>query len=199
MGAVSPNAADVGSAAAPFNLAGDVTDYWVDAAQRWALFLEVLARRGAEYREHAAKSAPHVLKFECSLIMDGRTLPRPVNYGLVRITPPSNVKVNQTRRPYVVCATPPASPCSTAFMARPFFRLSSGSGRRIEVCSASLPRTRPGQPGSIAGSPLAYWAGVHGKNPMRYTGGLLGGTWLTALIGDLGNGTFDGATHTRAD
>ena len=45
----------------------------------------------------------------------------------------------------------------------------------------------------VAGSPLSYWTGVHGKNPMRYTGGLLGGTWLTALMGDLGSGTFDGA------
>jgi len=45
----------------------------------------------------------------------------------------------------------------------------------------------------IAGSPLSYWAGVHGKNPMRYSGGLLGGSWLTALAGDLGNGKFDGA------
>jgi hypothetical protein len=40
----------------------------------------------------------------------------------------------------------------------------------------------------LAGSPLSYWAGVHGKNPMRYLGGLLGGTWLTSLAGDLGNG-----------
>jgi poly(3-hydroxyalkanoate) synthetase len=46
---------------------------------------------------------------------------------------------------------------------------------------------------SIAGAPLSYWAGVEGKNPMRYTGGLLGGTWLTSLAGDLGNGKFDGA------
>jgi len=45
----------------------------------------------------------------------------------------------------------------------------------------------------IAGSPLSYWAGVHGKNPMRYSGGLLGGSWLTALTGDLGRGKFDGA------
>jgi hypothetical protein len=45
----------------------------------------------------------------------------------------------------------------------------------------------------IAGSPLSYWAGVHGKNPMRYSGGLLGGSWLTALTGDLGHGKFDGA------
>ena len=45
----------------------------------------------------------------------------------------------------------------------------------------------------LAGSPLSYWAGVHGKNPMRYLGGLLGGTWLTSLAGDLGDGMFDGA------
>jgi len=45
----------------------------------------------------------------------------------------------------------------------------------------------------IAGAPLAYWAGVHGKNPMRYLGGILGGSWLTALTSDLGAGKFDGA------
>ena len=45
----------------------------------------------------------------------------------------------------------------------------------------------------IAGSPLSYWAGVRGKNPMRYSGGLLGGSWLAALSGDLGRGKFDGA------
>ncbi|MDS4043047.1 MAG: DUF3141 domain-containing protein [Candidatus Competibacter sp.] len=45
----------------------------------------------------------------------------------------------------------------------------------------------------IPGSPLSYWAGVEGQNPMRYTGGVLGGSWLTALTSDLGNGKFDGA------
>lgn len=45
----------------------------------------------------------------------------------------------------------------------------------------------------LAGSPLSYWAGVKGQNPMRYAGGLLGGSWLTALTSDLGAGTFDGA------
>src|SRR5574337_448894 len=45
----------------------------------------------------------------------------------------------------------------------------------------------------LAGSPLSYWAGVRGKNPRRYLGGLLGGTWLTSLAGDLGGGIFDGA------
>jgi hypothetical protein len=45
----------------------------------------------------------------------------------------------------------------------------------------------------VAGSPLSYWAGVRGQNPMRYTGGILGGSWLAALTSDLGAGKFDGA------
>ncbi|MFG6667431.1 DUF3141 domain-containing protein [Halomonas sp. HNIBRBA4712] len=45
----------------------------------------------------------------------------------------------------------------------------------------------------IAGAPLSYWAGERGKAPMRYTGGLAGGSWVTALASDLGNGQFDGA------
>ena len=45
----------------------------------------------------------------------------------------------------------------------------------------------------LAGTPVSYWAGWKGKNPMRYTGGLLGGSWLTALTGDMGSGRFDGA------
>ena len=53
----------------------------------------------------------------------------------------------------------------------------------------------PDLPGPIllAGTPLSYWAGVRGKNPMRYLGGMLGGTWLTSLTSDLGDGVFDGA------
>ena len=42
----------------------------------------------------------------------------------------------------------------------------------------------------VAGTPLSYWAG---DNPMRYAGGLLGGSWLTALTSDIGAGRFDGA------
>ncbi len=58
-----------------------------------------------------------------------------------------------------------------------------------------LAATRPELFGPIilAGSPLSYWAGVQGQSPMRYSGGLLGGTWLTALSSDLGAGRFDGA------
>ncbi|VVE83921.1 3-hydroxyalkanoate synthetase [Pandoraea sputorum] len=45
----------------------------------------------------------------------------------------------------------------------------------------------------VAGAPVSYWAGWRGRNPMRYSGGLLGGSWLTALTSDLGDGRFDGA------
>ncbi|KPU56563.1 alpha/beta hydrolase family protein [Pseudomonas fluorescens] len=58
-----------------------------------------------------------------------------------------------------------------------------------------LAATRPELPGLIIinGAPLSYWAGVNGRNPMRYTGGLLGGGWLARLGSDLGNGRFDGS------
>jgi pimeloyl-ACP methyl ester carboxylesterase len=49
----------------------------------------------------------------------------------------------------------------------------------------------------INGAPMSYWGGAwrdgEGDNPMRYSGGLLGGTWLSSFAADLGNGLFDGA------
>jgi pimeloyl-ACP methyl ester carboxylesterase len=45
----------------------------------------------------------------------------------------------------------------------------------------------------IAGAPLSYWAGVRGKNAMRYLGGCYGGTWLDRMMSDIGNGIFDAA------
>lgn len=45
----------------------------------------------------------------------------------------------------------------------------------------------------LNGSPLSYWAGASGVNPMRVAGGLLGGAWLAHLLSDLGDGRFDGA------
>lgn len=60
---------------------------------------------------------------------------------------------------------------------------------------ALLGADRPDLTGPLVlnGTPLSYWSGVQGKNPMRYAGGLLGGIWLTSLLSDLGNGKFDGA------
>ena len=49
----------------------------------------------------------------------------------------------------------------------------------------------------VVGAPMSYWGGAWsegaGDNPMRYAGGLLGGTWLASLTSDLGAGRFDGA------
>lgn len=49
----------------------------------------------------------------------------------------------------------------------------------------------------INGAPMSYWGGAwsegEGDNPMRYAGGLLGGSWLASFMADLGNGIFDGA------
>jgi pimeloyl-ACP methyl ester carboxylesterase len=49
----------------------------------------------------------------------------------------------------------------------------------------------------INGAPMSYWGGAwqpgEGDNPMRYAGGMLGGTWLASLTSDLGDGVFDGA------
>ncbi len=49
----------------------------------------------------------------------------------------------------------------------------------------------------INGAPMSYWGGAwnegEGDNPMRYAGGMLGGTWLASLTADLAGGVFDGA------
>ncbi|MGF6288321.1 DUF3141 domain-containing protein [Paraburkholderia youngii] len=49
----------------------------------------------------------------------------------------------------------------------------------------------------VNGAPMSYWSGAWSEgeapNPMRYAGGILGGTWLSSLSADLGHGKFDGA------
>ncbi len=64
-------------------------------------------------------------------------------------------------------------------------------GWAIVLLSASHPDVTG--PLILSGSPLSYWAGKSGKNPMRYLGGLLGGTWMASLASDMGAGLFDGA------
>jgi len=49
----------------------------------------------------------------------------------------------------------------------------------------------------INGAPMSYWSGNDGESPMRYSGGLLGGAWLSLLAADLGAGKFDGAHLVR--
>jgi pimeloyl-ACP methyl ester carboxylesterase len=226
------------------NPALEAWSYWVDAWQRGILFLDVMQQRSKQYEEHAAKPAPHVLKFGAELVMDGRKLQRPVNYILARVTPPKGVSVNAKKRPFVIVdpraghgpgiggfkaqseigvAFQAGHPCyfigflpepvpgqtiedivmaEAAFLERVIALHPEADGKPAVIgnCQAGwavmmVAAKRPELFGPIivAGSPLSYWAGVHGENPMRYTGGLLGGTWLTALMGDLGAGKFDGA------
>ena len=77
-------------------------EYMIDAAQRNVLFWDVMRQRGNQYREHLAETVPHVLDYKAELVVDGRTLERPVNYLLVRVTPPAGVEINPKLRPFVI-------------------------------------------------------------------------------------------------
>jgi hypothetical protein len=219
--------------------------YLTDAAQRGILFLDVLRQRGNNALEYGAREAPHVLSFDAELILDGRCLERPVNYGLVRVVPPAGTVVDETKRPFIVFdpraghgpgiggmkhdseigqALRAGHPCyfvgflpdpvpgqtvedvcraEARFVEAVAARHPDAEGKPVLIgnCQAGwqimmMSAIRPDLPGPIllVGSPLSYWAGRRGQAPMRYLGGLLGGTWLTSLAGDLGAGVFDGAS-----
>ncbi|MEQ1956399.1 DUF3141 domain-containing protein [Mesorhizobium sp. CN2-181] len=222
----------------------DAFSYAFDAWQRSVLFLETMQKRAVQYGEQAAKTAPHVLDYDAELIADGRSLPRRVNYALVRIVPPAGISIDPRKRPFLV-VDPRAGhgPGIGGFKADSEIGVAMKAGHACYFIGF-LPEPQPGQtiediataeavfletviarhpeadgkpcvigncqagwavmilaalrpelfgPIIIAGTPLSYWAGVRGQYPMRYTGGLLGGSWLTALAGDLGAGKFDGA------
>ncbi|MCV3738800.1 DUF3141 domain-containing protein [Rhizobium sp. TRM96647] len=222
----------------------DAYSYTLDAWQRSILYLDVMRRRGEQYEQHAASRVPHVLDYDAELVCDGRELPRPVNYGLVRIVAPEGVTIDPSKRPFVVVdpraghgpgiggfkadseigvAMKAGHPCyfigflpepvpgqtiediaraEAVFLETVIERHPDADGKPCVIgnCQAGwammmLAAMRPELFGPIiiAGAPLSYWAGVHGQYPMRYSGGLLGGSWLTALTGDLGAGKFDGA------
>jgi hypothetical protein len=77
-------------------------EYLIDAAQLGVLFLDVMRRRGNQYREHLAETVPHVLNYEVELVLDGRTLERPVNYALAKVVPPPGTEIDCNRRPFIV-------------------------------------------------------------------------------------------------
>src|ERR687897_888233 len=244
MPAIRQDAAQMGAVAGPLGMFTPVLDYMLDAGQRSLLFCDVMRQRGNQYRERLGETVPHVLQYEVELVVDGRTLERPVNYVLARVVPPAGSRVDPKRRPFVVVdpraghgpgiggfkadseigvAFKAGHPCYfIGFLPEPMPGQTLGDIARAEAiflervialhpkadgkpcvignCQAGwaimiLAALRPDLFGPIilAGSPLSYWAGVRGKNPMRYSGGLLGGSWLTALTSDLGHGKFDGA------
>ncbi|WP_423957762.1 DUF3141 domain-containing protein [Bradyrhizobium sp.] len=70
-----------------------LSDYLRDAGQRWVLFLDTLCRRGDGAIAREKEGFKPVLAFDYDMIVDGRTLDRPVNYALVHIHPPQGVSL----------------------------------------------------------------------------------------------------------
>ena len=225
----------------PFRAASDyATDFW----QRSVIFLDVLRRSGNQQAEMTSRPISAVPVYDFEVIAKGTSLPRPVNYALVRLVPPKGAVIDQTRRPVIVidpragqgpgiAGFKPVSEVGEAFKAgHPVYGIGFASdpveGQTIEDVAEAFtaffekvielqPQAtgkplvfgncqagwhlvmaacmRPDLPGPLvlAGAPLSYWAGVHGKNPMRYSAGLLGGSWVARLVSDLGGGIFDGA------
>src|SRR4249920_778339 len=53
--------------------------YIVDCTQRAVIFWDTLRQRGNNYLEHVQQGQPPVLRFKYEMVLDGRTLERPVN------------------------------------------------------------------------------------------------------------------------
>ncbi|HQR52344.1 MAG TPA: DUF3141 domain-containing protein [Burkholderiales bacterium] len=66
------------------------------------LFVDCLRRRGDLFIRHEEVGAQPVLAFDFETIVDGGTLACPVNYSLVRITPPAGTLQRETGRPYII-------------------------------------------------------------------------------------------------
>lgn len=76
--------------------------YLQDSCQRGVLTLDALRKRGDIFLEHEADGNPPVLIYDYDVVLDGKDLPRPCNYMLLRIKPPKGVKVFDWKRPYVI-------------------------------------------------------------------------------------------------
>lgn len=80
----------------------DAAAYGIDATQRTALTLDVLRERGNNDKTHEEAGSPPVLNYAYELVVDGRDLPRPVNYQLLKILPAEGVEVFDWKRPYMI-------------------------------------------------------------------------------------------------
>ena len=95
-------AARFGDAAKGRNLLEEANAYLADAARRYFLTLDILRERGNNDIEHEASGTPPVLVYQTEVVVDGRTLPHPVNYVLLRIIPPEGMEVRDWKRPYMI-------------------------------------------------------------------------------------------------
>ncbi|WP_144983141.1 DUF3141 domain-containing protein [Halomonas sp. C22] len=228
----------------PFGFGRAALSYWRDSVERNVLYWDVMRERGNQYLAHMEQTKPNVLGFDTEVLMDGRTLPNPTNYELLRVLPKGDTVTDPSKRPFVVVdpraghgpgiggfkpdselgvALKAGHPCyfigflpfpepgqtvedvveaEIAFLRhvielhpetteKPMVVGNCQAGWQIMMAAALEPDVFG--PILIAGAPLSYWAGEHGKAPMRYTGGMVGGSWITALTSDMGNGLFDGA------
>jgi pimeloyl-ACP methyl ester carboxylesterase len=85
-----------------FDWMNAATEYWLDAGQRWILFMDILRRRADNYFETIRKGEPPVLVFDYEVILEGRTLDAPVNYDLARIKPRESDVIDADARPIIV-------------------------------------------------------------------------------------------------
>src|SRR4029077_11044611 len=79
-----------------------LNEYALDFWQRSILFLDILRQRGDAREGMLARGVSSVLLYDTELVMRGDTLPRPVNYSLLRVIPPASVEIEDRKRPVMV-------------------------------------------------------------------------------------------------
>ena len=90
------------TASSPADAMRSSVAYAADWIERWVLFCDTLRQRGNNFLEHERAGKPPLLVFKYETIVDGRKRERPVNYALVRITPPAGCAVDETKRPFII-------------------------------------------------------------------------------------------------
>ncbi len=81
--------------------------------------LDALRQRGNTYLSQAGQDrAQRARGFEFELVRDGRSLPHPVNYMLVRIVPPADKAIDPAKPPFIVVDPAPGTARASAACAR---------------------------------------------------------------------------------
>jgi len=90
------------AARGPQGLAGAWGEYVRDTLQRGVLMADVMRRWSDMHIEHEEAGAPPVLYYDFEVVLDGRHLPMPCNYVLLRIHPDGDQEIHEWKRPYVI-------------------------------------------------------------------------------------------------
>ena len=128
-------------------------DYATDFWQRGVLFWDVMRQRGNQYLEHEAQPVKHVLHFDYELVMSGRDLPRPVNYGLVRIKAPEGVEIDEHKRPFIIVDPRAGHGPGIGGSSRTARSAPSSRPAIPAISSASWPSPSRGRPSATSGAP----------------------------------------------